>query len=247
MEICLRYPKYSYSSRTTKCNSHRRKGQNKVTKLGIFPPFKQLTILCKLACTIMTKESETKAKVRNKIAIRKRFTTDSRRLHFLCLGKVILLSTPWTRFKTTLVLQMEPLRITTTLLFQHMEITTQGNMPQQVTSFKAPFKMGRDWQTIWIKMDKASIANELKTVLFKDQDLLDLELEYSLLRTYQLILLGLDQMGNIWLQLLLKAIIRKVKSKSRTNKCSQLMLQQITKVIWVTNWFKLYNLQYTHH
>jgi hypothetical protein len=46
-------------------------------------------------------------------------------------------------------------------------------------------------------MDKASIANELKTVLFKDQDLLDLELEYSLLRTYQLILLGLDQMGNI--------------------------------------------------
>jgi hypothetical protein len=76
---------------------------------------------------------------------------------------------------------------------------------------------------------------------------LDLELEYSLLRTYQLILLGLDQMGNIWLQLLLKVIIRKVKSKSRTNKCSQLMLQQITKVIWVTNWFKLYNLQYTHH
>ena len=145
------------------------------------------------------------------------------------------------------MLQMEPLRITTTLLFQPMEITTQGNMPPQVTSFKVPFKMGRDWQTIWIKMDKASIANELKTVLFKDQDLLDLELEYSLLKTYQLILLGLDQMGNIWLQLLLKAIIRKVKSKSRTNKCSQLMLQQITKVIWVTNWFKLYNLQYTHH
>ena len=78
-----------------------------------------------------------------------------------------------------------------------MEITTQGNMPPQVTSFKAPFKMGRDLQTISIKMDKASIANELKTVLFKDQDLLDLELEYSLLRTYQLILLGLDQMGNI--------------------------------------------------
>jgi hypothetical protein len=46
-------------------------------------------------------------------------------------------------------------------------------------------------------MDKASTAKELRIVLFKDQDHLDLELAYSLQRTCQLILLALDQMANI--------------------------------------------------
>ena len=138
---CHKYQKSNYCSRTTKCNSHQRKAQNKVTKLGIFPPFKQLTILCKQECTIMTKECETKVKARNKIVIKRHFTIDLQPLHFQCQVKVTLLSTPWTHFKITLKFLMEPRRITITQSFQHMEIQTLENMPPLVISSKEQFKM----------------------------------------------------------------------------------------------------------
>lgn len=141
---CHKSPKSNCSSRTTKCNSPQRKVLNKATKLVTFQQFKQLTILCKQECTIMTKECEIKAKGRSKIVIRRRCTIDLQRLHFRCQGKATLLLIPWTPFKITLMFKMELLRITTTRSFQHMEIQTLENMQLPVISSKEQFKMVLD-------------------------------------------------------------------------------------------------------
>ena len=141
---CHKSPKSNCSSRTTKCNSPQRKVLNKATKLVTFQQFKQLTILCKQECTIMTKECETKVKARNKIVIKRHFTIDLQPLHFQCQAKVTLLSTPWTHFKITLKFLMEPRRITITQSFQHMEIQTLENMQLLVISSKEQFKMVLD-------------------------------------------------------------------------------------------------------
>ena len=142
--ICHKSPKSNCSSRTTKCNNRQRKVLNKATRLVTFQRFKQLTILCKQECTIMTKECEIKAKGRSKTVIRRRCTIDLQRLHFRCLGKVTLLLIPWTPFKITLMFKMGLLRITTTRSFQHMETQTLENMQLLVISSKEQFKMVLD-------------------------------------------------------------------------------------------------------
>lgn len=73
-------------------------------------------------------------------------------------------------------------------------------------------------------MDKLSIVNELRTVQYKVQDLLDLEQEYSLQKIYLLILL-VFKIAIKRLLLLHKIIIIKIKSKNKTNNCLQSMLQ----------------------
>ena len=90
----------------------------------------------------MIKALGTKVKVRNKEAIRKGFIIGLRLLHFQCQVRVVQQLIQWTQFR--IIQTSLSTRITITLSYQHMELVTQGSMPQQVISFKEVFRMEVD-------------------------------------------------------------------------------------------------------
>ena len=143
LATCLKFQKSSFYSKIIKCNNHKKvKVPKTVIKLLIFPRFRQLMILYKPEFTIMIKALETKAKVRNKEAIRKGFIIGLRQLHFQCQVRVVQQLIQWTQFR--IIQTSLSIRITITLSYQHMELVTQGSMPQQVISFKEVFRMEVD-------------------------------------------------------------------------------------------------------
>ena len=140
LATCLKFQKSSFYSKIIKCNNHRKvKVPKTVIKLLIFPRFRQLMILFRPEFTTMIKALGTKVKVRNKEVIRKGFIIGLRQLHFQCQVRVDQQLIRWIQFR--IIRMCQSTRITIILLYQHMELVTQGNMPQQVISSKVVCKM----------------------------------------------------------------------------------------------------------
>lgn len=93
-ETCHKFQKFNFFSRTTKCNSQRRKDQ-KVAAIR-WPTFLQSKLLMILFRRVAL-EQETKAKAKSKTVIRKQITTDM----LLWVVKETQLSTLWIRYSTT--------------------------------------------------------------------------------------------------------------------------------------------------
>ena len=124
MEICLKYLKFSYSSRTTKCNSKQlKKVKSKVNRQLTSQQYKQHLTLSKLECMQMIKLVGIIVKVRNSQAIQKALIKDMLLLHFL-QAKLIQLSIHLILYKIT----WAQYKITITLLYQPMEIQIQESM-----------------------------------------------------------------------------------------------------------------------